>query len=62
MDAKQALNILFQAAGMAALSREGHEQVTQAAQVLNKLVEAQPDAPVEEAKVVKSKGKGELAG
>ena len=62
MDAKQALNILFQASGMAGLSREGHEQVTQAAQVLNELVEAQPDAPAEEPKVVKGKGKGELAG
>ena len=59
MDAKQALNILFQAAGMAALSREGHEQVTQAAQVLSKLVEGQPDEPPKEvAKVEKSKGQG----
>lgn len=43
MNAKQALNLMFQAAGMAALNREGHEQVAKAAQVLNEFVKDLPD-------------------
>lgn len=34
---------MFQAAGMAALNREGHEQVAKAAQVLNEFVKDLPD-------------------
>ncbi len=45
MNAKQALNILYQAAGMAALQREAHEQVNKAGQVLAELVKDIPDEP-----------------
>tara|TARA_Y100000310_G_C20683831_1_gene817696 strand:- start:2864 stop:3043 length:180 start_codon:yes stop_codon:yes gene_type:complete len=59
MNAKQALNLLFQAAGMAALNREGHEQVVQAGQVLNELVK---DIPDEEPKAPEPDDSGELVG
>lgn len=57
MNAKQALNIMYQAAGMAALNREGHEQVQKAAQVLADFVK---DVPDEEPSVPEPEKEGEL--
>lgn len=42
----EALNLLYQAAGLARLTRMEHEQIAQAAQVLKELVEK----PAEETK------------
>lgn len=57
MNAKQALNILYQAAGMAALQREAHEQVNKAGQVLAEFVK---DIPDDEPEAPEPEKEGEL--